>query len=253
MRSAANSNKSIMSLSRWLLVCAMLLLSACSGHSRKPDFNGVWQMARADAVVRPEWDESNYTAEAQRRAEYYRDHFAKYGDEPARFCYHPGMPWLMLTYARDYPYEIYQTDKRIDVAFEAMDLWRVIHFDMTTFPENFPPSRMGLSLARWEGKELVIETRNMIATNETAAPVHRSAAARVQERWRLLDDAEFGQVIEITYELDDPVLYKQPAKGRQLLKRAPKGTVLGGYNCPEASWDDFVARRKTEVDAAQGH
>jgi hypothetical protein len=71
------------------------------------------------------------------------------------------------------------------------------------------------------------------------------------ERWQLLNTSGQAETIQIDITLNDSLLYKQPVHGRQLYKRAPSGTVVGGYNCMNAVWDDYVEQRKTEIETAK--
>ncbi len=213
------------------------------------DFNGVWRIVSFDEVIKPEAN-AEWTEEGLRRARNYAENYDESEDTPGKVCYHEGMPWMMLTRARNYPTEIYQSKDRVMVFHEGMDMFRHIRLDSKTFPENYVASQMGYAIAHWEGEELVIETRGMTATNEVS--VHqRSEQARVIERWRLLREPGKNDRIEIKLTLEDPVLLKKPAFGRQLYERAEPGTVVGGYNCPQALWDDYVASIKEARESAK--
>ena len=66
---------------------------------------------------------------------------------------------------------------------------------------------------------------------------------RVIERWRLLPHAEFGQVLDVDVLFDDPETFTEPAHGHGAFKRSPPGVEVGGYNCADSLWDDFVKRK----------
>lgn len=228
--------------------CALLMASPAAAEA---DFNGLWNIARPSAIqrpgevivrARPEAYEQ-LTDEAKRRTETYRKYFFERGDEPGNQCVHSGMPWLMTTSARDFPFEFYQTRDRIMITYEPLELARTIHLNQTEFPKHFPVHRMGYSIGRWEGDVLKVETRGLTASDPHADWHHRSENAVIHEEWRFIDDSELGRLIEIRLELVDPELYKVPQRGYQLLKRAAPGTVIGGYNCTEQMWSEFVERR----------
>lgn len=224
---------------------SMVAPPGSSAHAAIADFSGVWRIVGFSEVMRPENSNPEYTEEALRRIRNFEQHYDEAEDSPAKFCYHEGMPWSMVHRARDYPTEIYQSADRVMLFHEGMDIYRHIRLDTKTFPENYVPSAQGYSIAHWDGGDLIIETRGLTATNEVGAH-HRSEEARVIERWHLIKQPNMPDRWEITFTLEDPVIFKKPARGRQLMERAEAGTVVGGYNCPQALWDDYIASIKEQ-------
>ncbi|MGE3530964.1 MAG: hypothetical protein AB7I12_04165 [Steroidobacteraceae bacterium] len=224
-----------------------------AGHQRKNshqpvDFNGVWEMTDISIVTVPEDDVDNFTDLAKQRIKDIKENYDPSQDDPAFFCLAKGMPWAMLNRARNYPTEIYQTDDRVMVLFELYDAYRSIRLDVSDFPEYVAPSAHGYSIGHWEGDALVIETRDLMPTNPVSLPyIHRSEEARIIERWTLQSHPKFGEVFINDMTIDDPVIYKKPATAHFVMKRAPKGTVLGGYNCPQDAWDRHVKKRQKEM------
>jgi hypothetical protein len=45
----------------------------------------------------------------------------------------------------------------------------------------------------------------------------------------------------------DPEVYTQPVKAHQVYKRSPPDTWVGEYACPDALWEDNIAKRKLEI------
>ena len=211
------------------------------------NFNGLWQVTEYDEIIRPD-ETGEFTEEAKQRLQFYKDHFDPKTESGARFCDQPGMPGMMGARARTYPREIYQSDDRIFYMFEYMDIYRVIRFNESSIPENYPGTENGYSLAHWEGDELVIVTEGFTNTAYVDLAL-RSDKAKVIERWRLIEHPKFGEAIEINLEVIDPEIYTKPAHGRALYMRAEKGTVLGDYNCPGTLWENFVDKRIGEVEA----
>lgn len=224
--------------------------TASEQRASHTDFSGVWESARIDLVLLPEVS-GQLTPEAQQLADLAAQHARPQEDDPARFCVVKGMPWTMLIRARNYPVEVIQYPDRVFMVFELYDQFRNIRIDGPPVPDNYPPSPNGWSTAHWDGETLVIETTGM----SELAPLgrfRRSEETRITERWVRRADVEFGEVIEITMQIDDPQAYSTPALARQVLKRSPAGVVPGGYNCPIAQWNDYVAARNEEMSGGQG-
>lgn len=204
------------------------------------DFSGVWQIVGYEFATKPEEsDPGVYTDEARKRLEIFRKHYDETTDDPARFCFHAGMPWTMLSRARDYNVEIYQTTQRVILFIEGMDRYRHIRLDSTAFPEGYIASGEGYSIGHWEGSTLVIETRGLTAIN---APVKRmrSDQARVIERWTFERGNDRPDRIHFDLTIEDPVIYRLPIKASQIWQRSPAGAMVGGYNCQQAMFEDYM-------------
>lgn len=214
----------------------------------KPNFNGVWTMAEYDLVYLPQEHNPPYTPEIQAQMDRYKTEFIPAVDEPAKFCVRMGMPWRMLNRARDYPIEIYQNPDRIIMLFEGYDDYRSIRLDRTTVPENLPALANGWSNAKWEGDTLVITSSNLTARN-TINTLQRSEEAVVTERWTMSKDPKHGDIIDINITMVDPQRYTAPIKARNVLKRVEPGVEVGGYNCADTLWDNYIEKREQEIAA----
>lgn len=208
----------------------------------QPDFNGAWQVARPDAAIRPDENLANLTDVARARRETYESRFVANGIETGVICYTPGMPWMMLSKARNYLYEIYQTPDRIIATYEPMDQFRQIYLDGRKFPDKLEPSRNGYSIGHFEGDVLKIETRGLNPTNTRAATKQRGTKTVIYEEWKIEKDPASGELLVIKVSVDDAEIYRAPGHGENWLKRADAGAVAAGYNCPEAAWDDLVEK-----------
>jgi hypothetical protein len=189
-----------------------------------------------------------FTAAAQANLDYYRKHFDPVRDDPANVCLLKGMPWTMLLRPRNYPVEIYQTADRIVMSFELYDTYRNIFLDRDQIPDDVPPSGNGYSIGRFEGDALVVETGQLTALNPIG-PYQRSEQARVIERWTLRQHPTLGQTLHVDITVRDPAVYAEPGRGEMLFKRSSPGTRVGGYNCSETLWDEYVKRRREEIEA----
>lgn len=214
------------------------------------DFNGTWQATRADAALRPNEDVANLTDTARARRDNYLNNFVAKGVETGSVCYAAGMPWMMLSIARTYVYDIYQSADRIFVTYEPMDQFRTIYLDGRAFPDELYPSRNGYSIGHFEGDVLKIETRGLNPTNEKAAFQLRGGDTMLYEEWRIVPDQEFGKILDITVTMDDPEIYRTPGKGHNILRPAVPGAAPSGYNCPETLWDDLVEKMSVNTTHA---
>jgi hypothetical protein len=228
-----------------ILLLPLLLLVACARTAAPPNFNGVWQVADPDAVVRPEVNATqvDYTPAAWARLQEFRSNWARENDDPAKYCVRQGMPNTMTTRARDYVFDIQQTAGRITVLAELFDNYRLIHLGQGDVPPAVNPSNNGYSIGRWDGSELHIRTTHLKARPEPS-PVQRSAAASIDERWVLRQDPAHGEIIDIEMTITDPEVFVQPFVARQRLKRAAAGAVINEYACADALWEDYVARER---------
>lgn len=234
-----------------LLLVLVITPQTWADTSAPTDFSGHWVVVDMTRVVLPEQDAEQYgkfTELAQERIQHYNAHYDPIEDDPANVCLWKGMPWTMLIRARDYPMEVYQSDDRIVLNYELYDMSRNLLIDGSAMPRQRPPSGNGYSTATWEGKTLVVETRGLTATHPIS-PYHRSEDAVITERWNLVKDDEAGDVITIDITVDDPEIYSTPAKAHQELKRAGPGTVVGGYNCTEALWANYIETRREALES----
>ncbi|MFN3737551.1 hypothetical protein [Hydrogenophaga sp.] len=211
------------------------------------NFNGVWEMLDAKAVTRPGGPKAPYTEKYAKEMAHFTKHFDVNGvDDRIKLCDDRGMPWVMSSRARTYPHEIYQNEDRMFMLFEGMDTERNVHIGQTAFPTDDGASVQGYSIGRWEGKTLVIETRKLMP-RPMPDPFPRSAKARVIERWTMETLPEVGDVINVEGVYEDPEVYTEPQKLTQKWKRAQPGVRVLSYNCPQALWDNHLAKRKKEL------
>lgn len=225
-----------------LLPCAPV---PAAGH---PDFTGLWKVADTQLTVKPEDDAAVLSDEAQRRRKAFQSQFDTQADDPNQFCVPHGMPWIMLSRARDYLIDIYQTPQRVTILFEGMDWHRLIRLDQSTVPDGYTPGSNGYALARWEGDALRIETTRLRATPDVG-PYQRSEQMRVLERWRLIRHPRFGHALEVTMEVTDPVIYRGHARGYQLFVPAAAGSVINEYGCTESLFEDHIAKRRQQLQS----
>ena len=119
-------------------------------------------------------------------------------------CLPTGMPTTMMAF---FPMEIIVTEKTIFVLPEGVDPPRRIFMDGRSIPppDDLNPTFGGLSVGRWEGNTLVVETAG-IKTSTNINGVPHSGLMRISERIRLVDD----DTLEAEFTLTDPEAFKAP-------------------------------------------
>ena len=131
-------------------------------------------------------------------------------DDPHTRCKPSGGARLFHT---PYGFEILQLADTQEIMFLPVGSphsWRVVHMDGRALPENPAPSWYGMSVGRWEGDTLVIDT---VGFNErfwiSREGVPHTAQLRTTER---ISRPRFEQLrYEIT--IDDPGAYTKPWSG----------------------------------------
>lgn len=228
------------------LAASLLALGLCLSTPRvaqaapHPDFTGLWKIADGSLAVKPEDDVKALTDEGQRRRRIFQSDFDPLHDDPNSFCVAHGMPWIMLSRARDYLIDIYQTPQRVTLLFEGMDWHRLIRLDQKQVPEGYTPGSNGYSLGHWEGDTLVIATDHLRATPEVGL-YQRSEQMQLSERWRLIRHLKYGRALEVTIDVVDPVIFRGHSRGHQLFVPADPGSVLNEYGCTESLFEDHLA------------
>ncbi|WP_334162621.1 hypothetical protein [Phenylobacterium sp.] len=228
-----------------------------------PDLNGVWQVmntagwdiephaARAALQFRPgpvtpvpakevvalgavgavpaglgvvEGGEIPYTDEARKIRDENRADYLK--RDPEVKCYLPGVPRANYMHL---PFQIFQSDKSMLIAYEYAGAVRNILFD-----DPGPPpvdSWMGQSVAKWEGDTLVVTvTGQLDRTWFDRAGNHHSAEMVVVERWTPTSPSTMRYEATIT----DPSTFTRPWKmSMNLYKRVGEDARLQQFKCVE--------------------
>ena len=171
-----------------------------AGDLKLPDgsarsFFRVWTPL-ISAMPRPRGTPS--LTDAGRRAQ------ARYeGDEQAvADCEVPGVPFAMMS---PYPVEILDQGERLLIRGEAYDLTRVVHLAP---PARLPePSPLGLSVGRFLGDELVVETSRIDYHSYGDLGPAQSNQSLVVERFKLSAD---GLKLDYEITVTDPVMLGEP-------------------------------------------
>jgi hypothetical protein len=198
----------------------------------RPDLSGVWRSisnryqtdlsAGSARVVFQPWGRALYT---ERRA-------ANGKGRPSERCLPRGVPAMML--ARDEPWKIVQTPGAVFILFRESLHYRQIFIDGRPFPDDAPPTRLGYSIARWEGDTLVAETIGLTEETWLDDGGHpHSDGLRVTERFRRITAGSMN--VDIT--IDDPKAYTSPWNVTIGFESVPNAD-LGEHLCAVASAGD---------------
>ncbi|HTW38393.1 MAG TPA: hypothetical protein VMD49_07485 [Steroidobacteraceae bacterium] len=182
-----------------------------------PNFTGKWTMAHrithmlTAAGHEPPLNAAGEAAYQKRRAA------LEAGDrsiDPISRCLMHGTPRLLYA---PYPFLILQTTRSVDFVHEANHTFRIIYWDKV-LPEDPDPDYLGYSIARLEGRTLVIDT---IGLNDKTwldySGLPHGEKLKVQERYTLIGKDRIEGSVTIT----DPDYYSAPWTSTFQLKRLP--------------------------------
>jgi hypothetical protein len=112
-------------------------------------------------------------------------------------------PSIVYAVQGPFPFEVFQTPELVVFKYEYFDQVRLIFMDGRSAPENQPHSKMGFSVGRWEGPELVVETSHISASTITNNGLDHTDGITMVERYRLSDD---GTRLHATQWFSDPAV-----------------------------------------------
>jgi hypothetical protein len=159
----------------------------------------------------------------------------------ARVC---AAPSIVYSIQGPFPFEVHQTPELIVFRYEYFDQVRLIFMDGRQHPvQDAPHSRMGHSVGRWEGDELVIDTTHILPSTITNNGLDHSADIHMVERYRLSDDGT--QLSAVQWFEDPAVLDNNGARYIAWTKRP--GQAVYPYDC-----DPSFALEYADVGEAPG-
>ena len=180
-----------------------------------PNFTGKWQMVSPPRRLLTS-DGHPPPLNAAGQAEYARRQAALRAGErkvdPIDSCLMHGVPRLLYA---PYPFLILQTTRDLNFVHEANHTFRNIYWG-TRLPEDPDPTYLGSSIARFDGKTLVIDS---IGFNDStwldSSGLPHGEKLQVQERYDLVDAGTVRGSVTIT----DPDYYTTAWTTRFTLKR----------------------------------
>ena len=146
--------------------------------------------------------------------------------DPEIKCYLPGVP--RATYM-PFPFQIFQSDTKVFVAYEYASAMREIYLDDPGPPQV--DSWMGQSVGRWEGDSFVVEVTGFNGqTWLDRAGNHHGPRLKVTERYTMIGPDH----IMYEAELEDPETYSRPWSIRMpLYRNIDPNARLGQFKCVE--------------------
>ena len=197
----------------------------------KPDLNGVWQRPYVPDMSRNAKDQQGpgelpFTAEGALAFKNY---------DVTKFDYTGNCLPQGLTRSMNspFPVEIFQTEKRMAVLYEAWNVFHVVPTDGRGHAKNLEETWMGDSVGHWDGDTLVVDTIgfNEKTNLDTVGHPH-SGKLHVTERYLRTDDKHISYEITI----DDPVIYAKPWKNSRIFTLRPDWEIME-YSCEENNKD----------------
>jgi len=137
-------------------------------------------------------------------------------------------PSIVYATQGPFPFEIHQGTDLIVFKYEYFDLVRIIFMDGRPHPPaDAPHSKVGHSVGRWEGDELVVDTTHLSAATITNNGLSHSDRVHVVERFKLSPD---GGTLMSTMWFEDPEVLEN--RGARYIEWTRKpGEYVYPYEC----------------------
>lgn len=166
----------------------------------RPDFSGYWDL-RLDGISAPRavltpQAAGNLEAQAQRDA------------EALAQCVNIGVPAVMDD---RHTLDIRHSPRMLAITAKTVSSVRYIYTDGRSRPpaEEVELTTNGLSIGRWEGVTLIVETASFNNRGVTLLPGggYRTRNARLTERYRYVEN---GQRLSVSFTWEDPAVFAKP-------------------------------------------
>jgi hypothetical protein len=165
---------------------------------------------------------------------------------PSQSCLPSGVPGFLALGGNNNPVWFLQTPKEVRIMRDADAQVRRVYLDVP-HSANPKPSWYGESVGHYEGDTLVIDTIGL--NRKTFVDAYRTPHTEklhVIERWRMVDDRKF---MEVVFTVEDSDTYYEPWTGMRRYRRAAQqfreevcaenNQQLFDYEIPVANKPDF--------------
>jgi hypothetical protein len=165
---------------------------------------------------------------------------------PSQSCMPAGVPGFMALGGNNNPTWFLQTPKEVRIMRAADSQVRRVYLNVP-HSANPKPSWYGESVGHYEGDTLVIDT--IALSTKTFVDAYRTPHTEklhVVERWRMVDDRKF---MEVVFTVEDPDAFYEPWTGMRRYRRveqqfreeicAEGNRMLFDYSIPVANAPDF--------------
>lgn len=195
---------------------ATLPLSLSEG---RVNLTGTWQSGPRQPRVRPPFNELGAELQAN---------FEPLDDPAYATCSDPGL--VRQVAFTPHPIKVMQYDDRVVFEYEEHGGRREIFLGGRD-PETSDHSRFGHQVARYEGDELIIETRQLLGNLANNGGNALSDQTTTIETYRRVDDPELGSMIEMSMAISDPVYLTETWNITWLKVFAPNGLDFIEVDC----------------------
>ena len=161
--------------------------------------------------------------------------------DPELKCYLPGIPRAMYM---PYPFQIVQSEDKIQMTFGFSNAARVIHLTDVTGPPDY--TFMGHSVGRWEGDTLVVNVDyfNGKTWFDRAGNFHSDALHVIE---RITPRSEDTMLYEVTIE--DPEVFTRPwTMSMPLYRRVEANAEILEFECVEFVEDLIYGHLRKQLD-----
>jgi len=122
-------------------------------------------------------------------------------------------------------------DDRIELKYGEWEAVRTVYLDGRARPADQPASRLGFSVGRFEGDDLVVETAG-VAAGITWWDSQHSDQFRVVERFARSED---GNTLNLTATIEDPWGLREPVVAKKIWRWAPTQKITPYDSCEPAT------------------
>lgn len=226
-------------------VVALALLSLSAPAMAEPDLTGFWNLAfdgESDSALLAKLPPDTVVIEDTGVVEFPEDEYGglklkpgalahaeawKPADEMSlsRVCLPPSIVYAIQG---PFPFEVFQTPGLLVFKYEYFDQTRLVFMDGRGHPPaDAPHSKMGHSIGRWDGDELVIDTTHIAPSTITNNGLDHSAEIHMVERYKLSPD---GRRLVATQWFEDPLVLDN--NGARFIQWARQdGQYVYPYEC----------------------
>ena len=204
-------------------------INAREGDGSRPELGifRVWSSGQGGGRVFPEtfdadFDFSYYPLTEAARAAV--EAFDFLDQDPTNDCKPKGMPVIM---EQPYPMQFVEQGDTIVLRIEEYDLARTIRMGDAADPGSQPPSPLGFSVGRMEGRDLIVTTTRINSGTFDSVGIPLSLEARIEERFAPSDD---GATLQYTLVVDDPVNFTAAVETGKRFIYLP-GVSVEPFNC----------------------
>ena len=228
------------------ILFGIALLTVPAPALAEPDFTGFWNLAfeagEPDPALLAKLPPGTVVIEDTGVVEYPEGEYGGLKLTPAALAYAQAWepadefaldrvclpPSIVYAIQGPFPFEVHQTPELIVFQYEYFDQHRLVFLDGRPHPPaDAPHTKMGHSVGRWDGDELVIDTTHIAASTITNTGLDHSDSIHMVERYKLSAD---GTRLLATQWFEDPAVLENT--GARLIQWAKQpGQYVFPYEC----------------------